>query len=293
MSCIARGDMPGPGWRTIELCTTVSTSARAISGAMLRVADVGLDQLGAARAAGAACACRARRSPRTRVALEPRGEQRAEVAPDAGDQHPAARHYLRRLLCASAVRRASPGAAPRSRRGAGRSRRSSAFSSRRSSCGRGPAALERAATAREALPGAAAEVVDGAGESSSAPCVRSRWRSAEPSVAWTVRSTASRSSRGCAGALRHGDPQSRRSTALTLQPARSTSSRPPSWPSACSCRATPTARWRWPSTCSSGPQMFNHARGLWGYTGVAADGEPLTVQSTAWAGRARRSSARS
>jgi uridine phosphorylase len=28
------------------------------------------------------------------------------------------------------------------------------------------------------------------------------------------------------------------------------------------------------------PRMFNHARGLWGYTGVAADGEPLTVQAT-------------
>jgi hypothetical protein len=35
MSCITRGDMPGPGCLTIELCTTVSTSARAISGAML------------------------------------------------------------------------------------------------------------------------------------------------------------------------------------------------------------------------------------------------------------------
>ena len=29
-----------------------------------------------------------------------------------------------------------------------------------------------------------------------------------------------------------------------------------------------------------GPRMFNHAHGLWGYTGVAADGAPLTVQST-------------
>ena len=29
-----------------------------------------------------------------------------------------------------------------------------------------------------------------------------------------------------------------------------------------------------------GPRMFNHARGLWGYTGTAADGEPLTIQST-------------
>ncbi len=29
-----------------------------------------------------------------------------------------------------------------------------------------------------------------------------------------------------------------------------------------------------------GPLMFNHHRGLWGYTGRAADGEPLTIQST-------------
>jgi uridine phosphorylase len=28
------------------------------------------------------------------------------------------------------------------------------------------------------------------------------------------------------------------------------------------------------------PKMFNHHRGLWGYTGVAVDGAPLTVQST-------------
>ncbi|HVL31585.1 MAG TPA: hypothetical protein VM299_05065 [Solirubrobacteraceae bacterium] len=28
------------------------------------------------------------------------------------------------------------------------------------------------------------------------------------------------------------------------------------------------------------PRMFNHNRGLWGYTGTAADGEPLTIQST-------------
>ncbi len=28
------------------------------------------------------------------------------------------------------------------------------------------------------------------------------------------------------------------------------------------------------------PRMFNHHRGLWGYTGTALDGEPLTVQST-------------
>ncbi|MEA2160334.1 MAG: purine-nucleoside phosphorylase [Solirubrobacteraceae bacterium] len=32
------------------------------------------------------------------------------------------------------------------------------------------------------------------------------------------------------------------------------------------------------------PRMFNHNRGLWGYTGVAADGEQLTIQSTGMGG---------
>lgn len=32
------------------------------------------------------------------------------------------------------------------------------------------------------------------------------------------------------------------------------------------------------------PKMFNHNRGLWGYTGAAADGEPLTIQSTGMGG---------
>ena len=35
----------------------------------------------------------------------------------------------------------------------------------------------------------------------------------------------------------------------------------------------------------SEPRMFNHNRGLWGYTGAAfADGAPLTVQSTGMGG---------
>src|SRR4051794_1779056 len=33
-----------------------------------------------------------------------------------------------------------------------------------------------------------------------------------------------------------------------------------------------------------GPRMLNHHRGLWGYTGPAADGELLTVQSTGLGG---------
>ncbi len=32
------------------------------------------------------------------------------------------------------------------------------------------------------------------------------------------------------------------------------------------------------------PKMFNHNRGLWGYTGTAADGRPLTIQSTGMGG---------
>lgn len=32
------------------------------------------------------------------------------------------------------------------------------------------------------------------------------------------------------------------------------------------------------------PKMFNHNRGLWGYTGRAADAEPLTIQSTGMGG---------
>ncbi|HEV2076111.1 MAG TPA: hypothetical protein VGR10_07705 [Thermoleophilaceae bacterium] len=33
-----------------------------------------------------------------------------------------------------------------------------------------------------------------------------------------------------------------------------------------------------------GPRMFNHHRGLWGYTGIAPDGEALTVQATGMGG---------
>jgi DeoD family purine-nucleoside phosphorylase len=34
----------------------------------------------------------------------------------------------------------------------------------------------------------------------------------------------------------------------------------------------------------AGPRMFNHNRGLWGYTGRAGDGRPLTIQSTGMGG---------
>ena len=32
------------------------------------------------------------------------------------------------------------------------------------------------------------------------------------------------------------------------------------------------------------PRMFNHTRGLWGYSGTAPDGEPLTIQATGMGG---------
>ncbi len=32
------------------------------------------------------------------------------------------------------------------------------------------------------------------------------------------------------------------------------------------------------------PRMFNHNRGLWGYTGAAPDGEPVTIQATGMGG---------
>jgi len=37
-------------------------------------------------------------------------------------------------------------------------------------------------------------------------------------------------------------------------------------------------------TLLAAPKMFNHNRGLWGYTGIAADGESLTIQSTGLGG---------
>lgn len=37
-------------------------------------------------------------------------------------------------------------------------------------------------------------------------------------------------------------------------------------------------------TLLDAPRMFNHHRGLWGYTGAGADGAPLTIQSTGMGG---------
>ena len=156
-----------------------------------------------AELAGAACACRARRRPRTRVALEPGGEEGPEVAPHAGDQHPAAQPLLGRLLAlrGRALRREPlldrvEAPADLAQLGLAARARSSWVAGRRSSSARRPRARPAPAPLRRLSTVPAI--------SSIAPCVRSRWRSAEPSVAWTVRSTASRSSEGVLGRFAMG-----------------------------------------------------------------------------------------
>src|SRR5918992_1539738 len=210
MSCMAREDMPGPGWRTILLWTTVS------------------------------------------------------------------------------------GAAARIRRAISGSRMSSEVAGLRSSMARLPRAMPASAPRRSwsTVPA----------RSSSAPWVRSRCRSAEPSVAWTVRSTASRRSPGVEGRfaipsgvfhtafrstraeahehltrVRRRVPLKHEPRPIHLRPAAELSERVllPGDPH----RALAVAQ-----HLLDGPKMFNHSRGLWGYTGVAADGELLAIQSTGMGG---------
>src|SRR4051812_29883541 len=123
----------------------------------------------------------------------------------------------------------------------------------------------------------------------------SRVRPAEPTVACTVRSTASRtasgSSFGLVGRRAIGPgsvpyepglscpPMALEHTrrAVHLEPAAELAERVllPGDPR----RALVVAQ-----SLLERPKMFNHSRGLWGYTGVAADGEPLTVQATGMGG---------
>ena len=92
MSCIARDDIPGPGWRTICSWTIVSTPVGGISRADLRVADVGLDELGALEGELRAAGVEPGHVLHLGIALEPLREEAPHVAPHAGDQHPAAGH---------------------------------------------------------------------------------------------------------------------------------------------------------------------------------------------------------
>src|ERR671914_425598 len=128
----------------------------------------------------------------------------------------------------------------------------------------------------------------------SAPCARWRPRSAEPTVACTVRSTASRTASGSSfgvvfrraiGELSLPDGPTmvpavaleHEVRAIHLRPSAELAERVllPGDPH----RALAVAQ-----SLLESPKMFNHTRGLWGYTGAAPDGRPLTVQSTGMGG---------
>ena len=55
-------------------------------------------------------------------------------------------------------------------------------------------------------------------------------------------------------------------------------------PSACVLPGDPGRALRLAQQLLDAPKMLNHHRGLWGYTGIAADGAPLTIQSTGLGG---------
>ena len=92
MSCMDRPDMPADGWRTICSWTSVSTSSRGTTRDDLRVADVRLDPLEPFEPPLRRSRVESRHVRELGICCEPFGQQRAEVAPDAGDQDPAAGH---------------------------------------------------------------------------------------------------------------------------------------------------------------------------------------------------------
>src|SRR4051794_31199234 len=121
--------------------------------------------------------------------------------------------------------------------------------------------------------------------SSTASCARSRPICADPTVAWIVRSTASRTASGTcwlgrlaiAPGVSHIVRRMLDSGPIHLKPATELAERVllPGDPH----RALAVAQ-----ALTEQPKMFNHHRGLWGYTGEGRDGEPLTVQATGMGG---------
>lgn len=108
---------------------------------------------------------------------------------------------------------------------------------------------------------------------------------ADPTVAWIVRSTASRTASGTCWlgrlAIRPGVSHIVRdvpgAAPIHLKPAAELAPRVllPGDPH----RALAVAQ-----ALLEQPKMFNHHRGLWGYTGTAGDGDLLTVQATGMGG---------
>ena len=241
-----------------------------------------------------------------RVALEAAGQLRAEVARHARDQDAAAGHFVffsAPLFSASACDRASrrglrarrlrlrPRLAPRALElafGAGVlsiasscARRAQLVAQRLDRpCGRAPRLADRLRRARRsrAAPRRPDEVVE--------RLLRARARLlAPPTVACTVRSTASRTASGSRWGVVRRSPSARSvpyrraavPSPIHLKPAAELAERVllPGDPH----RALAVAQ-----ALIEQPRMFNHHRGLWGYTGTARDGEPLTIQATGMGG---------
>jgi purine-nucleoside phosphorylase len=121
--------------------------------------------------------------------------------------------------------------------------------------------------------------------SSTASCARPRVSCADPTVAWSVRSTASRTASGtcCLGLLAiafavwHIVRRVTEPAPIHLKPQTELAARVllPGDPH----RALAVAQ-----AVLESPRMFNHHRGLWGYSGTAEDGQLLSVQATGMGG---------
>ena len=115
--------------------------------------------------------------------------------------------------------------------------------------------------------------------SSARSCARSRVTPAWPAVAWNACAAAPRTASARPGgrvssfSAIEPEPTGRR----ILRPGGDRAAPRPSdrrrSPSACCSRATPAARSPLATALFDAPaKMFNHNRGLWGYTGTALDG---------------------
>src|SRR3954452_17517329 len=263
MSCIARAAMPAPGCRTIWLCTTVSISVCGISLPIIGLRmSASMKSVRSSRVRGG----RASR-PATYSTLGSRSSRRASSLPRRVDtpvirtRRPltssSAMPSSRASRCAwrdcgvrcgsRAGRRGSPARVPRYAAGGGQRlcRRRRPLPVRVSSSDARLTQSGRPPRAASAGP---------------APGVSSWWPSPDP------QSVFHRLAR-VPGA----------SSAIHLKPAAELAERVllPGDPH----RALAVAQ-----DLMEQPKMFNHHRGLWGYTGTARDGEPLTVQATGMGG---------
>ena len=302
MSCIVRADMPGARLADDRVVDDrVDLRARDQRGDSGSRMSAWINSVRRERLCAAPRVEARRRASNVRVALEPAREERPEVAPDAGDQHPAAGHYLDE----DCLRRGRRGARARlaGRRSSIASRRrpivrSSAFSSRMSSWVAG----RRSSIARRRAAWRARPRRPCGGRPRTRPCRRSRpgcgRAGARRSPAWPARSARPprAGSAGVAGAFRHASSQSRvprldarstRSGAIHLKPAdRARRAGAPAGRPAPGAGGGPA-----PARRAEDVQPQPRALGLHRDRAPTASRSPCSPP--AWAARARRSSPRS